>query len=407
MRIFVDSQSNALFKNSPLEQAYSLRGGLCEGGKDDVVIVPYPFDQAYLDYWAGLGFDLPKIVVVNNNNGRDGSLTISELILRNPGIISQIKRLAKKDENARLEFFCIEDSERKLSECLEIPAYCNFDFSSKFAKKQEFRRLCLECGIPVVEGKICSNIKEASIIIDDLRRRGFSSLIKSEYGTGGLACGGCVLIRPEDDIEACFAKIKFLGPEFLVEKVIESALEVSVHWEISENGQATFIGMQDQLSKNFGYAGVTIPSSASEVQTSCIKNRLFKLLIPAMQKHRAIGYFCCDVIIAPEEHWMDFNPRKGAALYVRRMTGRLKERFFPNKPVFVWHEHCNLGMGTTFSTVQKALGKMLDPVNDPERLVVITNSGVMPHGYLDITALSVQSREDALNHFRKAVSMIK
>ncbi|OGZ73798.1 MAG: hypothetical protein A2998_02045 [Candidatus Staskawiczbacteria bacterium RIFCSPLOWO2_01_FULL_37_25b] len=404
MRIIIDTQSNPLFQGSVLEQAYGLRGGLCEGGKDDIVVVANNFDKDYLKYWKGLGFDMPTILVTQNGCPE---LTLSQLIMRDNAVSKKLKAIASRNGCARLEFFCIEESERQLAEHLGIPAYCNFDFAFKFAKKPCFRRFCLQHNIPVVEGMCCKNLQEAEHFINGLHQRGISALVKSESGTGGIACGGAVKIDPGDNIKAKLEGIKFIGQEFVVEKTIESVREeISIHWEVQFDGQIRVVGIQDQLAKNFGYSGVSMPSSIDPGEMAHLKKILLGVLAPEMRNIGAIGFFSCDVILSPEEHWMDFNPRKGAAIYVRQMINRLQKKHFPDNQLFIWHEHNKVSDTISFEKVRKVLGSLIVPGHDSKRLIVITNSGVMPYGYLDITAISTVSREDARGHFEKAKNLI-
>lgn len=405
MRIFVDTQSNPLFRGSELEQAYGLRGGLCEGGEQDVVVVSNPFDKEYLSYWEGLGFNLPTIFVTENGQP---NLTLSQLIMKDPVTSDALRTIASGNDAARLEFFCIEETERDLARHLNIPAYCNFNFSFKFAKKPNFRRFCLEHGIPVVEGRCCSRFFEAEQVIADLHSRGLGAIVKSESGTGGVACGGIIEIDPGEDIQSKLREIKFLGDEFVVEKVIRGGdiKEISIHWEILVDRSARIIGIQDQLATNFGYSGVTIPVDLPEKQVLYVRKTVLEIIIPAMIELGAVGFFSCDVILSPEEHWMDFNPRKGAALYIRQMIGRLGDMHFSGQQLFVWHEHVNLKKGTSFQRVRQVFGDLLVPLNDKQRLIVITNSGVLPFGFLDITAISTVSKEDARSHFQETRVLI-
>jgi len=404
MRIIVDTQSNPLFRGSSLEQAYGLRGGLCEGGKDDIVVVAHDFDKDYLNYWEGLGFDLPTILVTQNGCPE---LTLSQLIMQDAAVSKKLKAMANSNVDARLEFFCIEESERQLAEHLGIQAYCNFDFAFEFAKKPCFRRFCLKHNIPVIEGACCKNLQEAERFINGLHQRGVSALVKSESGTGGIACGGAVKIDPGDNIKAKLEGIKFIGQEFVVEKTIESVREeISIHWEIQLDGQIRVVGIQDQLAKNFGYSGVSMPSSIDPEEMDHLEKILLGVLAPKMRDMGAIGFFSCDVILSPEEHWMDFNPRKGAAIYVRKMVNRLWKNHFSNNQLFIWHEHIKVPEAISFRKVRQTLGNLLIPDKDPQRLIVITNSGVMPYGYLDITAVSTISREDTKRHFERAKSLV-
>ena len=53
-------------------------------------------------------------------------------------------------------------------------------------------------------------------------------------------------------------------PPFVVEKTVDVVQEISVHWEIFRNGNHHIIGVFEQLSKNFSYAGTAFPSIVND-----------------------------------------------------------------------------------------------------------------------------------------------
>ena len=54
-RVFIDTQSNELFRGFEGEQNYDQRA-LCQAGRGDVLVITNPIDPEYLAYWSGLGF---------------------------------------------------------------------------------------------------------------------------------------------------------------------------------------------------------------------------------------------------------------------------------------------------------------------------------------------------------------
>ena len=139
MRVILDTQSNEFFQGNELEQRFDQRGGLCEVGEGHVVVTTDPIDPVHLAYWESIGFTIPHLVVAGPfEKGK----TLSDLVISKPHVQQQIRALTEGKE-ARLEFFCIEESERVVADILGIDPYCNFDLSISFGKKTGFRSFAL------------------------------------------------------------------------------------------------------------------------------------------------------------------------------------------------------------------------------------------------------------------------
>jgi hypothetical protein len=130
-RVLIETQSNKIFRGLESEQDYDQRGGLCQVGEGDIIIVTNPFDSDFLNYWRSLGFSLPEIIVAGPF---DKNLTLSQLIISKEEVIEKIHS-AIGDSDSRLEFFWIEKSESDLTKVLNITPYCNFDVSINLACK--------------------------------------------------------------------------------------------------------------------------------------------------------------------------------------------------------------------------------------------------------------------------------
>jgi len=143
-RVIIDSQSNSSFRGDPAEQAYDQRGGLCQVGREGIVVTTSQIDPAYLAYWEGIGFELPTLIEAGPF---EPTLTLSELSARKPAVQKRIRDVLDGD-SARLEFFCIEESERAVAAILNgIPPFCNFDFAIPFSRKPAFKRWFDEIGL--------------------------------------------------------------------------------------------------------------------------------------------------------------------------------------------------------------------------------------------------------------------
>jgi len=401
-RIIIDTQSNRHFRGVVLEQRYDQRGGVCQAGTGDLVVTTDPIDPDFLRYWKDLGFDLPEFLVAGPF---DPECTLSQLVLRNPALQRQI-RSHVDGEPARLEFFCIEESEQLVSQALGITPYCNFGISIPLSRKPNFKRFFNQIGLRTPAWFSCRSredlIRHGASLLD----AGVTFLLKAEDGTGGIACGGMRYIANAEQLHAVANKELCFGTEFVVEEIVPRSAEISLHWEITVDGTVRPIGIFGQLSKNFGYAGAVWPAEGITDKTrSYIMKEAESQFWPVLLAHGAVGFFCCDIIVDREglPYWIDFNPRKGAILYVHDMVRRLSLAHAGGKDGYFRHEHLRLPRRNTpyqFSEMRALLGDLLKP--HFSGFAVVSNPGVIAHGYCDITGVSWVSAESAEARFNKA-----
>lgn len=392
VRVVVDTQSNKLFRGSKEEQDYDQRG-LCQAGKGDVLVTTSPIDPDYLRYWAKLGFTLPTFV---NAGPFDENCTLAELVAHKPDVQEQI-RSAVNGLPARIELFWVTHGDTALQDVLNIPAYCNIEASIRFACKHAFKLLCDEIGLGTAPWVGGHSIDEA---LEAYQRSNFAEdpvLVKAANSTGGVELGAMKRFNSADHLAKAREEISGFSMPIVIERIMDIAAEATVHWEIDTQSRTHVIGVFDQLSKNYSYAGTALPTALPPVLQSKIRQELIHKFVPALQKVEARGFFCCDVLIMDDGTvlWTDLNPRKGAILYVYDMTRRLAAAHgLSHSQLRVWHEHATFQSGIGFQDVQNVLGSLLVPSKD-KPFVVLTNPGVILNGSVDLTGISCMSREAA------------
>lgn len=385
-----------------MDQNYDQRGGLCQACERDIVVTANPIDPDYISYWKEIGLGIPHLISINSSMG-DPECTLSESIINNKEVQQEIKQLAGPD--ARIEFCYIEETESHLSRILGLPVYCNFDISIPLSRKLPFKNLCRAISLTTPESYFSTEREELLHEGKKLLKTWSSILIKANCGSGGICSGGMFKADTEDELETALAAASKTGQDFYLEKIIHPKMgEIAVHWEIDERGNLLVIGVFDQLSNHFGYDGVCYPSALPEPVIRLVRHQLTEQLAPYLIEKGALGYFCADIVIDDQgiPNWVDFNPRKGAILYVRDMVRRISERYFQAADCPFWHEHIQIPANRkiSFSHVFQKISDMLDPRQKP--FVVITNPGVIPFGYVDITGISRDSKEEAFEFFKKA-----
>lgn len=391
-RIIIDSQSNGLLRGSALEQRYDQRGGLCQVGAGHLVLTTDPVDQDFLDYWRGLGFSLPRLVSAGPfHPGR----TLSELVLASPRAREAIGETAAAGP-ARLEFFCIEEPERALAQALGVPAYCHFGLARTYASKLAFKALCAELGLPTApwfhHPDPAALVRQGAALMAGGRR----VLLKTETGMGGVGCGG---MAAPADVHALERAVRSLagrhGALFLETRLEPLRAELSVHWEITASGEVVDVCVFDSINIDNSYRGTLHPAENDRALAEAARRTVLEVLGPHLAARGGIGFYCCDILADQDGtlHWNDFNPRKGASVYVRDMVRRLRAARLDDRPVHYWHEGLRLRRALPVGRVLELLRGLLDP--GPEPFLVLSNPGITAFARADLTAISCASRAQA------------
>lgn len=392
-RVVVESQNNPLFRGKESEQAFDQRGGLCQVGEGDIVVTTSPIDPTYLKYWKGLGFTLPLLIEAGPFDPR---YTLSELIAQSASVQERIKT-AVNGSLARIEPFWVDSCDAMLPTILGIPIYCNPEFFIEYACKYRFKQLCEEVGLLTAPWVGGFSVEE---VIEAYRRSDFKdlpALIKAANSTGGLDLGTIVWAESADELAANRERLGGLMMPLVVERAMDVWTEVTIHWEIFEDQNHRVIGVFDQHAENHSYAGAGLPTSLPRHLQQRIIADLEGRLIPAMKRLKAKGFFCCDLLVLENECilWTDFNPRKGAILYIHDMALRLgMAQGWSPEQMHLWHAHASLPRGCAFAEVEKRLGQYLRP-SSTQPFVVITNPGTLPYGGVDLTGIALTNRTDA------------
>lgn len=389
-RVIIETQTNSLFRGSEGEQNYDQRGGLCQVGAGHVVVTTNEIDTKFLEYWRGLGFSLPRLITAGPF---DPQCTLTELIARSPEVQRQILK-AVNGSSARLELFWVDPGDAVLPHLLGIPVYGNIDLSVNCANKCAFKVLCEEIGLLTAPWVCAHSVEEVLTAYQSAPFALRPVLVKAANSTGGVSLGAIKHYVSAASLETSVDELRALEFPLVIEEMLDVNQEVTIHWELDETGSARIIGIFDQLTNNYSYSGAVLPTKLSSEIQERIRRDLSDKLIPWLQLRKGKGFFCCDILVdvLGQAWWTDFNPRKGAILYVYDMVRRLGES--RGVAYHAWHEHLSIPHGSSFSGVQDVINSLLQP-STRFPFVVVTNPGLIPYGKLDLTGLSSVSREEA------------
>ncbi|WP_207680627.1 ATP-grasp domain-containing protein [Desulfonema magnum] len=397
-RIIFDTQSNPLLHGAEAEQNYDQRGGLCQLDKGHIVVTTRPYQPDYIEYWKSLGFTIPHLITAGPF---DPQYTLSELVVRKKAVRKTIRALAN-DTHSRLEFYYIEETERALCQSLGIPAYCNFDVSIPLSRKIFFKKICKALSLATPPWFFHKDKDQLFQKAKNLLLSETSILLKGDKGTGGISYRGMFEVSTTEELETAFESLTNFGKEFFIEKRIDHKAEISLHWEITEQGELRQLGLFDRIMNNCSYVGGSYPDTIPFSVKQQIESQLRDKVGPYLIQQGAKGYFHCDIIIDKQNipYWIDFNPRKGALLYIWDMARRLSEICFGSSDFSFWHEPLQISSNKSFHEIITELSDLIRPGKKP--FVVITNPGVIESGSVDVTGISENSKKEAREIFEEA-----
>ncbi|HEY5588756.1 MAG TPA: ATP-grasp domain-containing protein [Candidatus Paceibacterota bacterium] len=394
-RIIIDSQSNPHFLGEESEQNYDQRAALSQGGKGDIVITTNPIDPEYIEYWKGLNFEIPVLITAGPYKKEK---VLSNLIFEKEDIQKEITANLNR-KMPRLEFFTPSINEEILANHLNLPTYINFDFAKKMQKKSEFKKLCREINIHTLPYVLLNQEIKWKDVIDILGENDKGYIAKHIYGTGGAGLGTIIQIKSENDFNSLFG-----SEDYIIEKLVDISMEITLHWEIDFNGKVHFINFFEQLAENISFVGTIFPIKISKKLWHVIYHE-YDILTKKILELKGLGFMCCDIIIDNngDFYWSDLNPRKGAILYVYDTVNRFLESNNINNSYWVRHKQIKSRV-KSFSELKSILEERLSLKNDG--IIISINPGLIQHGKCDLIALSFINHEHSLEMLSEAERLI-
>lgn len=244
--------------------------GLFLAGKNDFVVLKGNPDQAYIRYVQGNGFELPTIIVVEEN---DPKQNITENILNCKRTLKQLSSLATQ-EQVYLMPFGVSAKEELLSKLTGIPlAVPNSETFKKVNNKIFSRELNDKLGIKQIRGFNCSSIEElqmAFVQLRDVLQRNGKLVLKDALGVSGK---GIVVIDSERKFERCLSMLQKgsragqkKALQYVLEEWIDKVSDLNYQLFISKEGTVTFQFVKEALVKNGVHQGHLMPSTLSKEQ---------------------------------------------------------------------------------------------------------------------------------------------
>lgn len=227
---------------------------LCQ--KQDIIVMRFFPDNEYLKYLDKIGFSISNILIVNNDE-KDSSKSISELLLKDISTQNKIKEYIN-NKSAFLIPYAITDKEEKLSEFLGLELLGSKSNICKEINNKAFaRQLANSINIPTTIGKLCkTNLEVIDTFMELTEKKGFKKVIlKKLYGASGRG-----LFIFESKIKLIkylkhFLNIDLSEDMLIVEGWYEDKIDINYQFYISKQGDINFICLTEQILKGTVYIG--------------------------------------------------------------------------------------------------------------------------------------------------------
>jgi len=415
--LLIDSQSAPKLIGDVIEQQYFRM--FLMGKPEDVALVNYPINSAYLGYIQNtLGIPLPTIVPIENT----GKGTLTRDILNQPEVMMHMQELV--DNGHKIQFFNFLQDEVELAHAFtENPTYAkNLEAYLKLGTKTGFREFCQKYHVPIPQGAICHTPQAVSQVLMEIDE---DCIVKSDEGTGGAELGSNVPIS-KDEILAAGKDIEILignklqqltpaEPPYDVQQKLKNVTEGSLHIFINSDGTVAIDPVVfGQFAHEGSYVGGHYPNHLPQGFNEKLIQLANEIIIPALKEEGATGMHCMDCLFNPKTHEVAFiedNTRPGALDFVHHFVMKIAEANKLTQPHW-FHYQLPIkkiaGRAVPFEELQEILGEQLKP---SESFVAISNPNVLSYGY-DIHLTGISGGENgsdgqAMAAYAKAVETLK
>ena len=273
-------------------------------GINDIVVLSHPLDNAFSDYLASYGFDVPQIEVIEQGLSYP---TAGQGVLNDCGLIKRLSAYSGKNGDKCREIVSLVPyectyEEEGIAQCIGAKLFsCGHKLNAEVNNKAFARKLAEEMGMPVLRGQLCNDLSEIISTYDKLNKYFDKIVLKELYGSSGrgltlienkkqldsickmierretnckkkLLVEGwydraysynCQFLVDDTIIPYCYSQQllvngifmgsvfppKMFGDEYLIGRQMEQALEIAL--KVSEYGYRGIIGI-DSLITNLG-----------------------------------------------------------------------------------------------------------------------------------------------------------
>ncbi|MBQ1076214.1 ATP-grasp domain-containing protein [Micromonospora sp. C31] len=349
-------------------------------GPDDHVVLKSAPDPDYLHWLAGLGVDLPRILVTDSH---DPAATVSVDALRSPRLLAALGDLAAR--GAYLLPHGMSTLEEQLCALTGLaPALPPVPVVKAVNSKIYSRRVAADLGLPQATGWECETVEEFAAAAAQAARSvaaGRRVGVKDAYGVSGK---GIVVVddprRLDQLVRMVTRRAERTGDPrvaLVIEEWADKALDLNYHFTVGRDGAVRFDFVKEALTENGVHKGHRIPARISAAHAGQIMAAADRLgaRLAADGFHGVVGVDAITTTDGGLLPVLEINARNNMSTY----QTTLQERFMGADTIATARQYdLTLTGPVRFADLRDQLGELLF---DPAR-----GSGLLVNNFATVNA---------------------
>ena len=299
---------------------------LAAASSDDLVLLRTTLDHDYYDWLRSCDLG-PSHVVEYNAASTDTSL--SELIIENPDpVLKVIKELGRKPVYTPWFNGAME---AKAADAMGAELFgSTHALTLKYNDKAEFKAICRQLAIPVIEGETftlnpadSANYQEIKVIVRRYLATHETVIIRGTLGESGMS----LYKTTGTDLEALYREIADSGEkQVLIEPFLDLTATPNDQWAIGRDGTITHLGMLDQIcEKGMVHIGNLKGQQPDQDVYDYIRDASHRI-VTDMAKSGYCGVVGIDYIVSGEGIFpVENNARFNGSSYVSMVVHNIEQ----------------------------------------------------------------------------------
>ena len=369
---------------------------------NDIVLAKSEPEKSYVQWLRSVGLGAGKLLVVNGKTNE----TLPERVLKN-GFRNKVDNyLGKQKEHASVCPYYGGRLEQNASRHLNLNMYANSKLVRKYDSKVNFKALCKNVGVPVVEDVILdrrSNLSKENLNsnlkkIQELLSFTGKIIVKGEFG----ASGSTTHVYNNFEMKNLKQIVVAHDPnnKILIEPFFRLTSSPSSLWFISQDKTISHIKTSDQFfSDQVVHEGNEFPFKFNEKEINTLS---FKIATQ-LAKNGYIGPFGIDFIESDNNFYaVECNPRVTGATYPWELVHLLNSKH--GKSDYIKSARAqNIHLSKKFLTFKQLMykwKKYLYTGDSPNGVVLPYNVGPIKSGKISVL-ITGSSKKEVFELFEK------
>lgn len=338
----------------------------------DILILRNKPNDSYLLNMKDAGFSIPHILCPTEKNEKK---SISELVINDKKIISQLKKLSNSYEDVYFIPYGISYLEEKIANKCNLKLVGSGSNINKLINNKIFsRELASNLQLNITEGEVCESIKDVKNAYNRLKNHFNKIIIKLPHGASGK---GLYIIDTEKKLKSVLLILERFKrtnncTNIIVEGWYEKKADINYQVYVSKSGKIKTFSVKEQIVKETVYVGSIVPPRISK----SIYNQYIQYGEIIGKKLYDMGFdgvIGIDSIITTEDiivPIIEINARFTLSTYTSFLENKFK-----NKIIYSFYEKISIETNLNYIKFQKILlnNQLLFSTKNNKGIIVYTS----------------------------------